>query len=161
LLLLAVGLLAHGVLHGQRPFRVLDSFEGHDAEAALPADLDVPAELVIGRLMYPSTVRFSFRYWRLPQELATRLREYLLRGGFLFCDSFFDSRSWAGFEEGLKQVFPDRPIIDLSDDHPVFHIVYDLPNMTTVQNPEHKRPHGQRCRLPRGWRRAALAWGSR
>ena len=37
-----------------RPFREYPSFEGADAEAPLPADWNVPGELVIGRLMYPS-----------------------------------------------------------------------------------------------------------
>jgi hypothetical protein len=74
-------------------------------------------------------------YWELTDEQATKLREYLLRGGFIFFDSFFDSGSWIGFEEGMKRIFPDRPIIDLTDDHAVFHAVFDLPDMTNVQIP--------------------------
>jgi hypothetical protein len=74
-------------------------------------------------------------YWDLTDEMAASLREYLLRGGFLFCDSFFDSRDWIGFEASLRKVFPDRPVINLSDDHPIFHTVFDLPNMTGVQIP--------------------------
>jgi hypothetical protein len=35
----------------------------------------------------------------------------------------------------LRRVFPDRPIVDLSDDHPIFHVVFDLPRMTKVQIP--------------------------
>jgi hypothetical protein len=83
-------------------------------------------------------------YWDLTDEMAANLREYLLRGGFLFCDSFFDSRDWLGFEQSLKKVFPDRPVIDLSDAHPIFHIVFDLPNMTKVQIPNWNT-------LPRGY----------
>jgi hypothetical protein len=77
----------------------------------------------------------SVDYWQLTDSQAAKLREYLLRGGFLFCDSFFGSESWVGFEHGLKRIFPDRPIVDLADDDPVFHSVYDLPNMTDVQIP--------------------------
>jgi len=73
--------------------------------------------------------------WQLTDSQAANLREYLLRGGFLFCDSFFGSRNWDGFEESLRRVFPDRPIIDLKDDHPIFHTVFDLPHMTAVQIP--------------------------
>ncbi len=73
--------------------------------------------------------------WQLTDSQAAKLREYLLRGGFLFCDSFFGERNWATFEESLKRVFPDRPIIDMSDDHPIFHTVFDLPEMTKVQIP--------------------------
>jgi hypothetical protein len=74
-------------------------------------------------------------YWQLTDPQVERLRDYLLRGGFLFCDSFFGSDSWVGFEQGLRRIFPDRPIIDLPDDHPIFHIVYDLPSMSRVQIP--------------------------
>jgi hypothetical protein len=74
-------------------------------------------------------------YWQLTDSQSAKLREYLLRGGFLFCDSFFDSNNWVGFMETMKRVFPDRPVIDLTDDHPIFHSVFDLPNMTSVQIP--------------------------
>ena len=73
--------------------------------------------------------------WQLTDEQAANLREYLLRGGFVFCDSFFGSRNWVVFEESLKRVFPDRPIIDLTADHPVFHTVFDLPEMIDTQVP--------------------------
>lgn len=74
--------------------------------------------------------------WQLSDEHAAALREYLLRGGFLFADSFFDmGGSWAQFEAGMRRIFPDRPIVDLTDDHPVFHIVYDLTEGTRIQIP--------------------------
>src|SRR5262249_48285236 len=38
----------------QRPFRTYSPMEGADSEAALPPDYGNPAELVLGRLMYPS-----------------------------------------------------------------------------------------------------------
>jgi hypothetical protein len=50
--------------------------------------------------------------WDLTEDQAHKLREYLLRGGFLFCDSFFGTQEWAGFVSGMRRVFPDRPIID-------------------------------------------------
>jgi hypothetical protein len=72
--------------------------------------------------------------WELTDEQAAKLREYLLRGGFLFCDSFFGTREWAGFEAGMRRVFPDREIIELPDDHPLFHVVYDLTDRKQVAN---------------------------
>jgi hypothetical protein len=77
-------------------------------------------------------------FWELTDEHTDKLRDYLLRGGFLFCDSFFGSDQWEGFAEGLRRVFPDRQIIDLPDDHPIFHTVYNLdargqlPNMNSL-----------------------------
>jgi len=75
------------------------------------------------------------RAWELTDSQAAALRAYLLHGGFVFCDSFFGDNNWAIFRESLRRVFPDRPIIDLTDDHPIFHTVYDLPHMTSVQIP--------------------------
>jgi hypothetical protein len=72
--------------------------------------------------------------WDLTEEQSRKLREYLLRGGFLFCDSFFGTQEWAGFLEGMQRVFPDRPIVDLPDDHPIFHTVYDLNGRQQVPN---------------------------
>ena len=74
-------------------------------------------------------------YWDLSDQQVAKLREYLLRGGFLFADSFFGSGSWVGFERGLSRIFPDRPIIDLEGSHPVFHTVYEIPALAETQIP--------------------------
>lgn len=34
----------------------------------------------------------------------------------------------------MQRIFPDRPIIDLPEDHPLFHTVYDLTNKGQVPN---------------------------
>ena len=73
--------------------------------------------------------------WRLSDDQAGKLREYLLRGGFLYADSFFGSNDWIGFTQGLSQIFPDRPIIDIPADHPVLHIVYDVSELRQVRIP--------------------------
>ncbi len=73
-------------------------------------------------------------FWDLSDVQAAKLRDYLLRGGFLLADSFFGNREWEGFERGMKQVFPDRPIVDLPDSHPLFHTVYDLDAHHMVPN---------------------------
>jgi len=72
--------------------------------------------------------------WDLTDEQVAKLREYLLRGGFLLCDSFFGTREWEGFVGGMRRIFPDRPIVDLPNDHPLFHTVYDLNAQYQVPN---------------------------
>jgi hypothetical protein len=72
--------------------------------------------------------------WDLTEEQAAKLRDYLLRGGFLLCDSFFGTQEWEGFEESMRRVFPDRPIVDLADDHPLFHVVYNLREKHQIAN---------------------------
>ena len=188
--------VAHAGHAQPREFREYPGFEGADSAAALPDDWQVPGELVIGRLMYPSArggyrmggawqqggtgwtddyprgdrtlVQMLRRFtrthvraveqpvnpddgddidywpfmivglamsWQLTDAQAANIREYLLRGGFMFCDSFFGEGNWTQFEESLKRVFPDRPIIDVADDHPIFHTVFDLPHMAETQIP--------------------------
>jgi hypothetical protein len=72
--------------------------------------------------------------WNLDDDMVVKLRDYLERGGFLFCDSFFGSQQWEGFIEGMRRVFPDREIVDLPDEHPLFHTVYDLSQRGQVPN---------------------------
>jgi hypothetical protein len=81
--------------------------------------------------------------WDLTDDQAAKLREYLLRGGFLLCDSFYGTNEWYGFESTMKRVFPDRPIVELPDTHPIFHIVYDLTQRPQIPTWQH---------LPRGYR---------
>ena len=57
-------------------------------------------------------------------ELAI-LRRYLQQGGFLHADDNY------GMDESLrrelKRLFPDRPLIEVPVDHPIYHLVYDFP----------------------------------
>ena len=72
--------------------------------------------------------------WQLTDPQAAKLREYLLRGGFLMVDDFHGSLEWEIFVESMRRVFPDRPIVDLPDDHPVFHVVFDLAKKHQIAN---------------------------
>ena len=64
--------------------------------------------------------------WTLTEPMAERLRDYLLRGGFLMLDDFWGTEEWNRFEEGMKKVFPDREIVEIANEDPIFHVVYDL-----------------------------------
>lgn len=65
-------------------------------------------------------------HWRLNESQAKRLRDYLDRGGFLMVDDFHGTYEWSVFSEGLKQIFPDKPAVDIENDDPIFHVLYDL-----------------------------------
>lgn len=62
----------------------------------------------------------------LREEEITALRNYLLNGGALLVDDFWGDRSWAHFEEVMKQVLPDRAWTELPMEHPLFHCVFNL-----------------------------------
>jgi len=54
-----------------------------------------------------------------------RLREYLLRGGFLHADDNYGLDD--SFRREMKRVFPDRELVDVPLRHPIYHAVYDFP----------------------------------
>lgn len=62
------------------------------------------------------------------------LRDFLLAGGFLVVDDFWGSWEWDNFEEQMREVFPDRPIVEVPLDHPVFHAFYDIAEIVQVPN---------------------------
>lgn len=75
---------------------------------------------------YPFIYAVEVGRWYLSDSEAANLREYLLRGGFLIVDDFHGSAQWEGFMESFRRVFPDREVVDIPDDHEVFHVLYDL-----------------------------------
>jgi hypothetical protein len=56
---------------------------------------------------------------------VARLREYLLRGGFLHADDNYGLD--AAFRREIAKVFPDRTLVDVPLSHPVYRIVYPFP----------------------------------
>jgi Domain of unknown function (DUF4159) len=75
---------------------------------------------------YPWLYAVEVGSWSLSDEEAARLRDYLLRGGFLVVDDFHGTREWAGFVTSMHRVFPDRAIIDIPVSDALFHLAYDL-----------------------------------
>jgi hypothetical protein len=65
---------------------------------------------------------------------AAQLRDYLLKGGFLWADDFwgeFAFRYWA--DEIAKALPPERyPIVDVPLDHTLFHTLYDIRHIPQI-----------------------------
>jgi len=57
-------------------------------------------------------------------ELAT-LRRYLQRGGFLHADDCYGMDE--SIRRGRARRFPDRPLVEVPLDHPIYHLVYQFP----------------------------------
>ncbi|MBY0505360.1 MAG: DUF4159 domain-containing protein [Bryobacteraceae bacterium] len=72
--------------------------------------------------------------WSLTPQQAAKLRDYLLRGGFLFCDSFFGTDEWEGFRDGIEMILPGRTIEELADDDPIFRTLYDVHERVQIPN---------------------------
>ncbi|MBK9168765.1 MAG: DUF4159 domain-containing protein [Bryobacterales bacterium] len=75
---------------------------------------------------YPWLYAVEVGRWQISEGQARRLREYLDRGGFLMVDDFHGTYQWEAFAAGMSHVFPDTPIVDIEDDDPAFHVLYDL-----------------------------------
>jgi len=75
---------------------------------------------------YPWVYAVEVGSWVLSDEEAARLRDYLLRGGFLVVDDFHGTMEWAGFVASMGRVFPDRAIVEIPIEDAVFHLAYDL-----------------------------------
>ena len=93
---------------------------------------------------WPFMYAVEVGYWNLPDDQIAQLREYLLRGGFFMCDDFHGTIEWENFTRVMQKVFPDRPIVDLDNKDPIFHVIYDLdqrfqvPGMQYVVYPPHR-----------------------
>lgn len=64
--------------------------------------------------------------WRLTDAQCAKLRDYLLRGGFLMIDDFWGPDGWEVMNQSMHRIFPDRQIVDLPNNDFIFHTVYDL-----------------------------------
>jgi hypothetical protein len=94
---------------------------------------------------WPTLYAVEVGHWDLPEDQAAQLREFLLRGGFLMVDDFHGSEEyrglneWATFVASIKRVFPDREIVDIKDDDPIFHTIYDLSDRFQVPGAQYLR----------------------
>jgi hypothetical protein len=81
---------------------------------------------------YPFLYAVEVGHWALSDAEAAHLREYLLRGGFLMVDDFWGTNEWEVFVESMRKVFPDRPIVELDDQHPIFHVHYAVDHKVQI-----------------------------
>ena len=61
----------------------------------------------------------------LDEAESKNLREYLLKGGFLWADDFWGEYAWDVWDSQIRKVLPSGPYpyVDLPMDHPIFHRV--------------------------------------
>jgi hypothetical protein len=60
------------------------------------------------------------------------LRDYLDKGGFFWADDFWGSQGWAHFSEQIRRLYPDRPLVELGPDHPLFTQLYILTSVPQI-----------------------------
>ena len=88
----------------------------------------------------PGLRNFPFLYvlevgsMNLSQPEASALRDYLDAGGFMVIDDFWGTWAWENLERQMRRVCPDREIVEVPMEHPVFHAFYDVTEILQVPN---------------------------
>ena len=94
---------------------------------------------------YPWVYAVQVGEWGLTPKQGKEMREYLLRGGFFMADDFHGNVEKQVFEDAMKLVFPDRQIVEIPSDDPIFHTIYDLDDRFQVVGWEHRRDGCKNC----------------
>ena len=61
-----------------------------------------------------------------------RLREYLLKGGFLWVDDFWGTPAWDQWSEQIARVLPEFPIVDTTPVDPIRQALFAIANVKQV-----------------------------
>ena len=62
----------------------------------------------------------------LSDEEVQRLRQYLLKGGFLWVDDFWGTAAWNQWAGVMARVLPEFPIVDVMPGDPIRHTLFNI-----------------------------------
>lgn len=80
------------------------------------------------------TINFS-------DEEAKRLRLYLENGGFLYADDDYGLDK--SFRKEIKKVFPEKELVELPFNHPIYHVYFDFQfGPPKIHEHDNKPPQG-------------------
>jgi hypothetical protein len=110
----------HFLLRAQKDSAVVTSRRFHAVKLSSAELFDFPLVIMTGE--------GSFQLTDAERE---NLRRYVDRGGFLLASAGCSSTDWdRSFRREMTKVFADRPLTPLKMDHPVFHTVYEIKELT-------------------------------
>ena len=75
--------------------------------------------------------------WGLTEKEGAKLREYLDRGGFFMADDVHGDDEWGEFDKRIHFAYPEKTIVELPDDDPYFHVVFDITDRPQVPGEAH------------------------
>jgi len=61
-----------------------------------------------------------------------RLRQYLLKGGFLWVDDFWGTRAWNQWSEVMARTLPEFSIVDVAPSDPIRHTLFSIKEVKQV-----------------------------
>lgn len=80
---------------------------------------------------YPFIFATDERRFRFPKNEEANLREFLLRGGFVYGDDCIHGRNKILFFEDyrrmMNRIWPDNPMRRVPDSHEIYHCYFDFP----------------------------------
>src|SRR5438093_9449947 len=62
----------------------------------------------------------------MDQQEAAALRDYLLKGGFLWADDFWGEYAWSVWRTEIAKALPEYQPVDLPLSHSLFHMLYQV-----------------------------------
>jgi hypothetical protein len=81
---------------------------------------------------------------------AVRLRDYLLKGGFLWVDDFWGDWAWEQWSIQLEAILPGDPVLDVPMDHDLLSALYHVPSVPQVPSIQFWRRSGRSTTSERG-----------
>ena len=86
----------------------------------------------------------------LSEPEVVRLREYLLKGGFLWVDDYWGTQAWEYWVDTISRVLPptEYPVHDLDAAHPLFHMQYPVSAVPQIPSIRMWRPGGSTSEDP-------------
>jgi hypothetical protein len=105
----------------------------------IDAGAGVEVDLFDGRVFdYPWLYATQAGFWDLSDKETAMLREYLLRGGFLVTDDFWDADEWEVFRDAMARTLPEYRIVEITGgDDEVLHVLYDVDQLTQIPGLRH------------------------
>ncbi len=82
----------------------------------------------------PFTIASDVGTMGLSEQEAGRLRDYLLKGGFLWVDDFWGSAAWSQWTAEIRKALPEFPIVAVPNTHPIRHQLFDIKQLPQVTN---------------------------
>jgi hypothetical protein len=98
---------------------------------------------------YPWIYATQAAWWDLSDEEVKRLREYLLRGGFLVVDDMWGPEQHELFAQSMKRVLPEATMLDVAESDAMMHVLYDIADKdrTWIPGSRHLRNMGGRVEI--------------
>lgn len=81
---------------------------------------------------YPFAYVLEVGSMRLNKAEVINLREYLLRGGFIFVDDFHGGIEWKRFYTEFKKIFPKKEPVEIPVTHPIFRCFYKIEELIQI-----------------------------